>query len=280
MGSVSREIFTDEPHAYDVYKDDYRTSVGTKPPTRPDHKWRWDSKDITINHTKTTFSVEYIVQHAHSSMKASTCHILSVVEPLSLHHLRNKYPESVSKLVTEVTCELDCLLIIGLPRRYPLPAAFEDAFEALRWVSDHAPGGPDSEEWIRDHVDFEKVFMAGDSAGATIAHQLALRVGPNLGQAEVDSCSQLKFKISGIILINPYFWGKDPIGSESTNSFLKSMVDKWWEFVCPSGSDLGLDHPLINPLVDGAPDLSGLGCGRVLVTVSEMDILRDRGWGY
>ncbi|GKD78602.1 probable carboxylesterase 2, partial [Tanacetum coccineum] len=58
------------------------------------------------------------------------------------------------------------------------------------------------------------------------------------------------------------------------------MVDKWWEFVCPSDSDLGLDHPLINPLVNGAPDLSGLGCGRVLVTVSEMDILKDRGLAY
>ena len=50
--------------------------------------------------------------------------------------------------------------------------------------------------------------------------------------------------------------------------------------MCPSDSDLGLDHPLINPFVDGAPDLSGLGCGRVLVTVSEKDILKDRGWAY
>ncbi|KAK4429033.1 putative carboxylesterase 2 [Sesamum alatum] len=48
--------------------------------------------------------------------------------------------------------------------------------------------------------------------------------------------------------------------------------------VCPSCPDY--DDPKINPVVEGGPSLSGLGCGRVLLTVSENDFLRDRGRLY
>ncbi|PWA37130.1 alpha/beta-Hydrolases superfamily protein [Artemisia annua] len=278
MGSVSREILHDVPPYIRVYKDGtIERLVGTET-TPPGHDPvnGVTSKDITITTPKTNVSAR---------IYRPTSTIVNEKLPLVIYFhggafviaspAEPKYHASVSKLVAEsrvIAVSVD----YRLAPENPLPAAFEDAYEAMRWVSDHAPDGPGSEEWIRDHVDLDKVFIAGDSAGATIAHQMALRVS----QTEVQPGSEIKFKIPGIILINPYFWGKDPIGSEKTNSFLKSMVDKWWEFVCPSDSDLGLDHPLINPFVDGAPDLSGLGCGRVLVTVSEKDILKDRGWAY
>jgi len=52
-----------------------------------------------------------------------------------------------------------------LAPRYPFPAAFDDCCDALQWVADHAAawGG-----------DLERLFLAGESAGANLATSLAL----------------------------------------------------------------------------------------------------------
>ncbi|KAI3762930.1 hypothetical protein L1987_53372 [Smallanthus sonchifolius] len=274
MGSVSRDIAHDVPPYIRVYKDGtIERLVGTDviPPTF-DAVTGVTSKDVIIS-PQTNLSVRIfrpplttptqklpLIIYFHGGAFV----IASPAEP--------KYHNSVTSLVSNsraIAVSVD----YRLAPEHPLPTAFHDSLAALRWVSSHAPGGSESgsgsEEWIKQNVDFDRIFLAGDSAGATIAHHLTIRPDPDI-----------TFKISGIILINPYFWGKDPIGSEKTDPVRKAMVDKWWEFVCPSDSGHGLDDPLINPLVDGAPDLSGLGCGRVIVTVSEMDILRVRGWAY
>ncbi|OIT08442.1 putative carboxylesterase 2 [Nicotiana attenuata] len=81
-------------------------------------------------------------------------------------------------------------------------------------------------------------------------------------------------KFSGMFMISPYFWGEKPIGIEVQDP-KKAMVDKWWEFVCPSNK--GNNDPLINTFVDEAPKLEEMDCDRILVCVAEMDILRDRG---
>ncbi|KAJ0804801.1 putative carboxylesterase [Helianthus annuus] len=283
MGSLSREILHDVPPYIRVYKDGYIDRlVGTEltPPTT-DPETGVISKDIIISPetgisarifrpplTITTTQKLPLIIYFHGGAFV----IASPAEP--------KYHTSVAKLVSEsraIAVSVD----YRLAPEHPLPTAFDDSYDALKWVSSHAPGGsgPGSEsgsgleEWIKNDVDFDRIFLAGDSAGATIAHHLTIRVG---SKPDPDA----SFKIQGMILINPYFWGKDPIGSEKTDPVRKAMVDKWWEFVCPSDSDHGLDDPLINPFVNGAPDLAGLGCGRVIVTVSEKDILRDRGWAY
>ncbi|WCJ35390.1 alpha/beta-Hydrolases superfamily protein [Euphorbia peplus] len=152
----------------------------------------------------------------------------------------------------------------------PLPIAYEDSLAALRWLL--AKGAGENELWLNEYADFDRIFLAGDSAGANIVHHLGLRVN--------DSYSSLgpNVKIPGIIMIHPYFWGKDPIGIERNDNVRKSMVDNWWMFVCPS--DKGCDDPYINPFVDGAPSLASLGCENVVVFVAEKDILCDRGKVY
>ncbi|XP_065859837.1 probable carboxylesterase 2 [Euphorbia lathyris] len=148
----------------------------------------------------------------------------------------------------------------------PLPAALDDSCTALEWVVTHSVEEP----WLKDYADFTCVFLAGDRCGANMAHHLALKLnGSKLGP---------ELKIEGIARINPYFWGKDPVGVEITDNFRKSMVDKWWTFICPS--DKGCDDPLINPFADGSPGLEGIGCSRLVVVVSEKDVLRDRGMLY
>ncbi|GAV78835.1 Abhydrolase_3 domain-containing protein [Cephalotus follicularis] len=174
-----------------------------------------------------------------------------------------KYHISLNKLVAEANIVLVSVNYRLAPEN-PLPTSYEDSWAALNWVAAHAKGDGGHEPWLKDYVDFEQVFLAGDSAGANIAHNLALRV--------------TDLKIVGIAMMFPYFWGKDPIGVEVTDHFRRELVDKWWMFVCPS--DKGNDDPLINPFVDGAPSLKGLACDRVLVTVAEKDILRGRGRLY
>ncbi|CAK7329855.1 unnamed protein product [Dovyalis caffra] len=148
---------------------------------------------------------------------------------------------------------------------HPLPIAFDDSWTALKWVASHVNGdGP--EEWLNSHADFRKVFFAGDSAGATITHQMAIRHGKD---------KLVGVGVAGIVLVHPYFWGKEPIGNEPKESE-RAFIEGLWHLACPTSS--GCDDPLLNPLVD--PNLASLGCTKVLVTIAEKDRLRDRGWHY
>ncbi|KAK7252046.1 hypothetical protein RIF29_35745 [Crotalaria pallida] len=149
---------------------------------------------------------------------------------------------------------------------HPVPIAHEDSWHALRWVASHVSGdGP--EGWLNHHADFGKVFFGGDSAGANLSHYLGIRVGLE---------GLPGFKLEGIVLVHPYFWGAERIGSESDRPEFVTKVDQLWHFSSPKGS--GVDDPLINPEKD--PNLGRLGCERVLVCVAEKDILKDRGWYY
>lgn len=149
-----------------------------------------------------------------------------------------------------------------------LPVAYEDCWTAVKWAVSHFNcRGP--EPWLHDHADPNHLFFAGDSAGANLAHNMAMRAGTRAN--ELGSV-----KVSGIILIHPYFWGKDPIGSEMNDLQRKSRVDSLWLFVCPSTT--GCDDPLINPATD--PQLRSLGSDKVLIFLAQKDMLRDRGWFY
>ncbi|KAL5541122.1 hypothetical protein UlMin_043408 [Ulmus minor] len=135
------------------------------------------------------------------------------------------------------------------PPEHLLPIAYDDAWEAIRWVTTHN-NGDGSEKWLNNHADLHAIFVAGDSAGANISHNVVLRAGIN------------GVKIAGMILFHPFFGNEEP--------------DKLLEIIFPASS--GSDDPRVNPGSD--PDLGRLGCGKVLVFVAEKDSLRDRGWNY
>ncbi|KAI3938142.1 hypothetical protein MKW98_018698 [Papaver atlanticum] len=124
---------------------------------------------------------------------------------------------------------------------------------ALNWVLSHSKGGG-SESWLSDYADFDQVFLGGDSAGATIAHNMAIRAGTNPDQIH-------GVKIFGVAMVQPYFCSSvEPILEDKFYVFSKEGPAKLWYSVCPS--------------------TTGLGCDRVLVFVAEKDILRDIGWVY
>lgn len=152
-----------------------------------------------------------------------------------------------------------------LAPEHPLPAAYDDCHEALEWVLSAA------DPWISEFGDPDKIYVAGESAGGNIVHNLGMRLGRE-GR-----------KVEGLAMVHAFFWGEERIGNEGVDNWRGRMskaedVVRLWMAVCPGTT--GLDDPRVNPAADGAPSLKGLGCRRVLVCVAELDLLRDRGRLY
>ncbi|KAL2921272.1 putative carboxylesterase 7 [Bienertia sinuspersici] len=183
------------------------------------------------------------------------------------------YSSKYHNHLNQLAAEAQAMIVSVEYRRTPehrLPAAYNDGWDALNWVFNS--NTRDYQSWIQEHVDFGRVYLMGDSAGANIAHQLALR-GKRQNQNVVS--------INGIILVHPYFWGSQRIGHEACNVKNKishlDIADKFWALARPSNS-MEADHPWINPGND--PCLSSLGCNHVLVLIAQNDLLRGRGLYY
>ncbi|GJM98580.1 hypothetical protein PR202_ga15605 [Eleusine coracana subsp. coracana] len=156
-----------------------------------------------------------------------------------------------------------------LAPEHPVPAAYEDAWQALVWVASHAPPGSGDEPWLADYGDFSRLSLAGESSGANIAHHMAMRAEGGLPGG---------VRIRGIALVHPYFLGDGKVPSEDNDPAMAANVVAMWRMVCPGTT--GVDDPRINPLADGAPALDAMACDRVLVCVAEKDVVCDRGRAY
>ncbi|KAE8668108.1 presequence protease 2 [Hibiscus syriacus] len=135
-----------------------------------------------------------------------------------------------------------------------LPIAYDDAWTAIKWVASHAKrDGP--EPWLNERADFDRVFLAGDSSGANIAHNMIMR-------AAGDELLGLKF--DGLLLTTPFFMNQE--------------LDEFMEFIFPTSS--GPNDPRLNPGCAIDELAAGLVCKRVLVCVAEKDFLRETGVAY
>ncbi|KAG5238839.1 carboxylesterase [Salix suchowensis] len=140
---------------------------------------------------------------------------------------------------------------------HPLPVAYDDSWAAIQWVASHVNGNG-VESWLNKHADFERTFLAGDSAGANIAHNMTVRAGVN---------GLIGVKIVGMVLAHPFFGGKEPEFSSPVLEFMFPGVNIY-------------EDPRINPAGAGGVELASLQCSRVLIFVAGKDGLRERGYNY
>ncbi|BFG23247.1 hypothetical protein CerSpe_095210 [Prunus speciosa] len=225
------------------------------------------SKDIPINESKNTWVRIYLPRHAldHSSSSKLPLvvfyhgggFILCSAASTIFHDYCVSFATDVPVIIASVEYRL--------APEHRLPAAYEDATEALHWIKTT----PD--DWLRDHADLSNTFLMGISAGGNIAYHAALH-------ADVDRLHPLK--IHGLILQQPFFSGTQRSGSElrlaNNPKFPLSWSDLMWDLSLPIGASR--DHEYCNPTVgDGCKKLDRMAVGwRVLVTGWDGDPLIDR----
>jgi acetyl esterase/lipase len=160
----------------------------------------------------------------------------------------------------------------GLAPEHPVPACYDDAWAALRWVVTPATA---ADPWVRDHGDVARVFVLGFSAGGNIAHNLTLRAG-----SEPDLLPR-GARVQGMALLHPFLLSPaGPGGEVAKHAWVRGKLAEMWAFACGEGrAEAGPDNPRVNPLADGAPSLRRLGCGRVLVCLAD-DALVAEGKAY
>ncbi|XP_039123283.1 probable carboxylesterase 12 [Dioscorea cayenensis subsp. rotundata] len=103
--------------------------------------------------------------------------------------------ESTTSLSSATT-----VLILSVDyRRAPehlLPTAYSNSWQTLQWLTSSP-----QEEWLTTYADFTRFFLTGDSAGANIVHQLALRAT----REKLCGGPHGSPKLRGAMLIHPYF---------------------------------------------------------------------------
>ncbi|KAI9127856.1 hypothetical protein K1719_000849 [Acacia pycnantha] len=247
------QILRHFPPWFRLYKDGrvQRLMGEEKIPAGTDPVSGVQSKDITIN-PQTGLSTRMFLPKAPSSagklplliyIHGGAFCICSAFHPFYHRHL-NTIAAEANAVVLSVEYRL--------APEHPLPIAYDDTWEAIKWAEAHSNGsGP--EPWLNDHADLRRVYFAGDSAGANIAHNMAMQIG-------TDGLPGLN--LAGIVLIHPYF------GNDQTDELIS--------FLYPTMA--GPDDPKINPVKD--LNLRRLGCRRVMVMVAGSDFLVDRGRTY
>ncbi|CAA7048304.1 unnamed protein product [Microthlaspi erraticum] len=174
--------------------------------------------------------------------------------------------------LTEVVKASNCLAVsvqYRLAPEHPIPAAYEDSWSAIQWIFTHSDGfGEDA--WINEHADFDRAFLAGDSAGANICHHMAIRAGEE----------KLNPRFKGVAMVHPGFWGKDPIDEKDVqDDGIRSGIAEVWETLASPNSVDGVNDPWLNVVGSGS-DISGLGCETVLLAVAGKDVFGRQGLAY
>ncbi|KAH0977293.1 hypothetical protein GBA52_027012 [Prunus armeniaca] len=143
------------------------------------------------------------------------------------------------------------------------PSQYDDGFDVLTFLDQN-------DDVLPKNADRSRCFLAGDSAGANVAHHVAVRAAREKDRFRV-------VKPVGLISIQPFFGGEGRVESEIRlhGAPLVSITrtDWIWKAFLPDGSDR--DHEAANVTGPNAVDISGLDYPSTLVFVGGFDPLLD-----
>ncbi|KAK7364215.1 hypothetical protein VNO80_12713 [Phaseolus coccineus] len=176
---------------------------------------------------------------------------------------------SAASTVFDVVCRLYCrslnAVVVSVEYRlapeHRYPSQYDDGHDVLKFLDQNVTVLPNI-------ADVSKCFLAGDSAGANLAHHVAVRVCKEKLQT---------LKVIGMVSVQPFFGGEERTGSEMRlNRALVVSVERtdWlWKVLLPNGSDR--DHEAVNVSGPNAVDISGLDYPNTIVFMGGFDPLRD-----
>ncbi|XWS48367.1 hypothetical protein CRYUN_Cryun13aG0070200 [Craigia yunnanensis] len=249
----------------------YPKTSATPDPNQPIHVL---SKDITINQSNNTWARIFLPRQALDTSSGANKLPLIVY-----YHAGGFIHCSAASTIFHVFCsnmalELQTIVVsvdYRLAPEHRLPAAYDDAMEALHWIKNT------QEEWLKQYADLSTCFLMGSSSGGNMVYHVGLRAAEEGDDLEL-------LKIRGLILHQPFFGGSQKVESESrlvNDPVLPPGVsDLLWELALPTGADR--DHEYCNPTAGKGlkllDKLFSLGW-RVLVTGCDGDPLIDRQIG-
>ncbi|CAN1307370.1 Probable carboxylesterase 13 [Linum perenne] len=264
--AAAEELPREYPPFLRIYKDGtVERLVGTKT-VPPDPTPSVQSKDVAYSDELSLYSRLYIpksqIQSSNRSKSENEKNKKKKLPVLVYFHggaflVESAFSPTYHTYLNSIVAAANVIAVSVDYRRapeHPLPIAYDDSWTALEWIGSHRSGSG-SELWLNEYADLDSVFLAGDSAGANIAHRMAIRFG-------IEPIGGIG--LTGLILIHPYFWGD------------REGALEFWKLACPTTS--GGDDPWVNPAAD--EDLWRLGCGKVVVAVAEKDFLKERGKLY
>lgn len=263
--TTTKELKTDLSPLIRVYTDgsvERLWGPPTVPATLEDPETGVASKDITLSPTTNLIARLHLPKLTQQNQK------LPIV--VYFHGggfcLKSAFSSTEHRYMNFLATEAHALIVnveYRLAPEHPLPAAYNDGWTALNSLASV------DEPWITNHGNLNTIFVGGDSAGANIAHNLAMRAGSETLNNGI--------KLRGIYLCHPYFLGPKRVGTRDPKhdmGFNKERAYDTWELAYPGA---GPNHYMINPSVKDAPSLKDLGCEKVLVITGENDDIVD--WG-
>ncbi|CAI0383019.1 unnamed protein product [Linum tenue] len=147
----------------------------TVPASLDDPKTAVQSKDVPYSHDPDLVARLYLPKQTKPGQKLPLLiyyhgggFVIETAFSPTYHNHLNTLVEAVNMIAVSVDYRR--------APEHPVPIAYEDSWAALKWAASHFEGGG-PEQWLNDHADFNSVFLAGDSAGANIVHQVAIRYG-------------------------------------------------------------------------------------------------------
>ncbi|XP_004303415.1 PREDICTED: probable carboxylesterase 15 [Fragaria vesca subsp. vesca] len=173
---------------------------------------------------------------------------------------------------------LDALVVAPdyrLAPEHKLPAALDDAVSAVEWLQREAlmsaGSSGDCDAWLGGGlVDFDRVYVVGDSSGGNMAHHVAVRLGSG-------SVKAAPVRVRGYVLLAPFFGGEERTKSEEgpPETFLNlEILDRFWRLSMPKGESR--DHPMVNPFGPISLSLKEVDLDPILVMVGGNEMLKDR----
>ncbi|CAM0948874.1 unnamed protein product [Alopecurus aequalis] len=171
-----------------------------------------------------------------------------------------------------VAAELPAVVLSAQYRLAPehrLPAAIDDGAAFLSWLRGQA------DPWLAESADLAWTFISGVSAGANLAHHVAVQVAS--GQLAVRPV-----RVVGYVLLSAFFGAAERTAAEADPpadvSLTVPVADQLWRMALPVGASR--DHPLANPFGPDSPCLAAVDLPPALVVAPGSDVLRDHVRGY